>query len=723
MRSRWLISAFSRTLTLACSHPVHCRRFSSSATAAAATTAVAVKKVTKSNFEPALEDLRLRVREADFVAIDLEMTGITSAPWRDAFEFDRSDVRYLKVKDSAEKFAVVQFGVCPFRWDGAKGSFIAHPHNFYVFPRKELPVDGPSYEFLCQTTSIDFLAKYQFDFNACIHEGISYLSRAQEAEALQTLSSAYKDEFNNSLYNLEEHVEIPLLRTADLIFTERMKNRFHQWCDELIKSPAKNYRLEENSDSNKMQFQTVFFKMRPAVLLDGFSSHQLKLIRLVLRKHFKDLVYVRSVDENAMWKKIVVYTDSEEDKASLREVQEDLLRNTEARVRSAVGFRHVIDLLTSEEKLIVGHNCFLDIAHIYCKFFGPLPSSMVEFALAVHKNFPRIIDTRHLVNSSHVIQYLMKRSSKSLSSIFSLLCPRISSPSLHVASNSYVKVEVQADETGSSCFNSGAKHEAGYDAFMTGCVFAQACSHLGMKFELHSPSIDFSKNDKIQNYMNLLYPSWNSGTVIDLSTGIENPDSSYKRRYPQIVFSNIVLVWGFPSNIKPKDLKECVCKVFGPDSITLIFFVDSTAALIQFSKEDLVNEFLILKDNLESNDDPISVLHPLAKLLEGGNTHAANYETYRDICGSSISKVLFVDQAEAVGIRWKTKVENGSGETQKFASSSEITPGDNSPAVKQVIGKKNDPKRQSHHQVSCEDILDSLHASKLLFEKQVRSTR
>ena len=44
-------------------------------------------------------------------------------------------------------------------------------HNFYVFPRQEVPIDGPSYEFLWQTTSIEFLAKYQFDFNACIREG------------------------------------------------------------------------------------------------------------------------------------------------------------------------------------------------------------------------------------------------------------------------------------------------------------------------------------------------------------------------------------------------------------------------------------------------------------------------------------------------------------------------------------------------------------------------
>lgn len=86
-----------------------------------------LKTVTRSNFEPALETLRDYVRSADFVAVDLEMTGVVSAPWRESFEFDRNDVRYLKVKDSAEKFAVIQFGVCPFRWDSEKLSFTAHP--------------------------------------------------------------------------------------------------------------------------------------------------------------------------------------------------------------------------------------------------------------------------------------------------------------------------------------------------------------------------------------------------------------------------------------------------------------------------------------------------------------------------------------------------------------------------------------------------------------------
>lgn len=34
-------------------------------------------------------------------------------------------------------------------------------------------------------------------------------------------------------------------------------------------------------------------------------------------------------------------------------------RVAEMKIQAAIGFRHVIDLLSSEQKLIVGHNCFL----------------------------------------------------------------------------------------------------------------------------------------------------------------------------------------------------------------------------------------------------------------------------------------------------------------------------------------------------------------------------
>ncbi|KAG0468258.1 hypothetical protein HPP92_017586 [Vanilla planifolia] len=675
MNKPWLVlglRAFAQTLNR--SQYGRFRRFLCSngrATAGGAGNGMAVKKVTLSNFWSVLEDLRIRVRESDFVAIDLEMTGVTSAPWRDFFEFDRSDVRYLKVKDSAEKFAVAQFGVCTFRWDATQCSFVAHPLNFYIFPRQE-PFVGAAYEFLCQTTSISFLAKYQFDFNAYIREGMSYLSKAQEAEALQNLRSASENDLCSTSYNSYERVEIPTVRTSDLLFSERMKIRFHEWREGVLKYPE-DCTLEGKSCPNA-QFQTVFFKLRPAVMLNGFTSHKLKLIQWVLRKHFNDLRYICVSGENNSSQELVVYTDSKEDMASLmKEVKEDQLKCREVKIHFAVGFRHVIDLLSSEEKLIIGHNCFLDFAHIHSKFIGQLPSSMEEFTLSVNKNFPHIIDTKHLICSNHVIQYLMSKRSKSLSSAFSVLCPKIYSASQNSASSrSYVKVEVQADESGSSYWNSGAKHEAGYDAFMTGCVFAQACAHLGIEFEQDSLAMDLPRNEKLQNYINILYPSWNSGTVIDLRTGAERSDSGYKRKYPRIEFPNIALVWGFSSKLKPKDFEECLCKVFGSAAVISVFCLDRTAVLIQFSKKEFVDHFLVLKDALERDDGPISVLHPLAKLLDGGNTYAADYETYKEICGCSASKLMFAEQAEAMGIKWKTKIRTGSVEKGEIYSYTDI---------------------------------------------------
>ncbi|XP_042397157.1 uncharacterized protein LOC121987417 isoform X2 [Zingiber officinale] len=192
-------------------------------------------QVTRSNFNAALEGLRACVEESDFVVVDLEMTGVTSAPWRNSFEFDRSDVRYLKLKDSVEKFAVVQFGVCPFRWDSSKGSFFAHPHNFYIFPRNELPLHGPPDDFLCimQDTKskrcishnnkeqmldskpsfnllLDFLNKIGWFINLYKRSNLSHEIRRQggqkeEIEGMHAISSRMEEQIIERKKNLLLH--------------------------------------------------------------------------------------------------------------------------------------------------------------------------------------------------------------------------------------------------------------------------------------------------------------------------------------------------------------------------------------------------------------------------------------------------------------------------------------------------------------------------------------
>lgn len=262
---------------------------------------------------------------------------------------------------------------------------------------------------------------------------------------------------------------------------------------------------------------------------------------------------------------------------------------------------------------------------------------------------------------------------------------------------------------------------------MTGCVFAQMCNHLGIDFKLHSSLTQLAQNERLQKHMNLLYLSWNSGTLIDLARGAETMETDFrnqKRRYPKAVFENIVLIWGFPSNLKPRELRDCICKVFGSDSVTSIYYLDKTAAFIQFSKSEFVSDFLILKESLERRNDPISVLHPLAKLLEGGTTHAAIYNTYKQICSSPMSKVLFADQAEAAGIKLRTtEMHSGELESEKLDVGREsCLDNPNSDSVgKSTPGKKGNVGKDENRLLSCESILDSLYVNQSLVRKRTRT--
>lgn len=618
---------------------------------------VALKNVTKSNFEAALAELRRHVREADFVSIDLEMTGITSAPWRELFEFDRPDIQYLKIKDSAQKFAVVQFGVCPFRWDPHSSSFVAHPHNFYIFPRQE--ITGVSYDFLCQTSSLEFLAKYQFDFNTCINEGISYLSRSQEEEAMKRLDSVYKDEFPDLSTNLKNGSDMQLVRMADILFAERMKNVVGEWRSELLQGGNWGSEFQGSWNDRSQKFQTTFFETRPALVVNGLTSRQLKLIKLVTEKHFKDLAYVHVTGETSGRQPLIVYTDSTKDRDLLkREVKACQRKAAEMSIKAAIGFRHVIDLLSSERKLIVGHNCFLDIAHAYRKFIGPLPSTAEEFVSAVQTYFPSIIDTKVLLNSDDVLLRIMKKGSTSLSKAFGVLCLLPVAPtgtSTGVVDQPHVKVEVQVDNQRFSNWNSGAKHEAGYDAFMTGCVFFQACARLGIDFNAHAAGVDLLHNEKLQKYTNHLYLSWVNGDIIDLKTGKSSADS-VNHRHKKFTFSNMILLWGLPVKLKANDIRDCFYKAFGSGSLTSVHHLDATAAFVQFSKPELVSDFLEVKDSLERDNNPISVLHPLSRILETGCVRAATYETYKELCSSPLSEVLFADQAEKIKINGEDRL-------------------------------------------------------------------
>ncbi|CAG4979521.1 unnamed protein product [Colias eurytheme] len=125
-------------------------------------------EVTRKNFKESLPMVAASIEKADFLVIDAEFTGLING--RDVSVFDLPQEYYLTLLNGSTEFLLIQYGLCAFYWDDKEEHYMNDAYNFYLFPRSR---PGPEKMFLCQSSSLDFLASQGFDFNKLIREGKS----------------------------------------------------------------------------------------------------------------------------------------------------------------------------------------------------------------------------------------------------------------------------------------------------------------------------------------------------------------------------------------------------------------------------------------------------------------------------------------------------------------------------------------------------------------------
>lgn len=118
------------------------------------------------DFKETLPLIAESIKRADFLVIDAEFTGLING--RDVSIFDSPDEYYTTLLNGATEFLLIQYGLCAFYWDEKEKHYMNDAYNFYLFPRGR---PGPEKMFLCQSSSLDFLAAQGFDFNKVIKEG------------------------------------------------------------------------------------------------------------------------------------------------------------------------------------------------------------------------------------------------------------------------------------------------------------------------------------------------------------------------------------------------------------------------------------------------------------------------------------------------------------------------------------------------------------------------
>ncbi|KAG0283528.1 hypothetical protein BGZ96_012086 [Linnemannia gamsii] len=320
-------------------------------------------EILKEDFEAKLPLLQKAISQCDFISMDTEMSGLSTAAnsYRNP---DSLATRYSKVSNSAKEFLVVQLGICCFTWSDKLGAYEAQPFNFPCFPSNDDDAKSGERFFLSQSTSLEFLLKNHFDFNKWIRHGIPYLTRREEEEYI-----VKKTEKEKALANANQF-DIPIDDRNREFITSTIA-RVKEWLENSTEQSQRELTIPANN---------AFYR---------------RLVHQLIRTEFKgDLDSTSNAHERTM---------------TLRRMTETIRKEKEdAKIARPpkLNLRRVLDMISEAKKPLIGHNCFLDLMQLSQQFLWDLPFELDDWKRALSLEWKTVIDTKHLATHPLIKQHL-----------------------------------------------------------------------------------------------------------------------------------------------------------------------------------------------------------------------------------------------------------------------------------------------------------------------------
>ncbi|XP_053712564.1 poly(A)-specific ribonuclease PARN [Synchiropus splendidus] len=489
-------------------------------------------EVTRTNFKECLNTVYAAIEEADFLAIDGEFSGISDGPNVSALTngLDTPEERYTKLKKHSMDFLLFQFGLCTFKYDQKESKYVTKTFNFYIFP-KPFNRTSPDIKFICQSSSIDFLASQGFDFNKVFCHGIPYLNQEEEAQ-------------------LREQAEERRNQQANGVGTP-------SFISPSSKGPA-NVPEEHKEFINKVvgKIEALFTSAEKTVDLEPCTGFQRKLIYQTLNWKFPKGIHVETVETEKKERYIQVSKVDDEER---KKIEQQKLEKEQEELNDAVGFSRVIHAISKSSKLVVGHNMLLDVMHTIHQFCCPLPEDLQDFKEVTMCIFPRLLDTKLMASTQPFKELITNTSLAELEKQLKE-CP-FKPPEVEAAEGfpSYTTAQEQL-------------HEAGYDAYITGLCFISMANYLG-SFLTPPKSYISARSKLIEPFFNKLFLM----RIIDIPyLNISGPDLQPKRDH--------VLYVTFPKEWKTSDLYQ-LFSAFGNIQVS---WMDDTSAFVSLSQTDQV---------------------------------------------------------------------------------------------------------------------------------------
>ena len=284
-------------------------------------------EVTRDNFETLLPEIYLLIDRAAFISFDCEFTALNpdAESWRSLF--DDISRRYAKLSRPAVHSIINQLGLSIFQQDPTNNTFTARTFNLFVSPRSLASVDET---FVCSTSSLEFLMRYNFDFNKFLYQGVSYLNDHTENQLRADLRGGLLLESGER--------NIPL---QDEDWIRQICSQLSQWIHTRSVWPENFHDFSFSSFSKVGDEQELDIKqVVPFILHLEIRAKFSRLWTFSVGKKF--LVRVVSADQR---------------KAMEEEESEKVL--AEEMIQEMIGVAKVIRHLAQSGKPIIGHNCLL----------------------------------------------------------------------------------------------------------------------------------------------------------------------------------------------------------------------------------------------------------------------------------------------------------------------------------------------------------------------------
>lgn len=436
---------------------------------------MAVTVVTKDNFSNLLPSILHHIKDAEFITFDTELTGLTTSPGSRYFYYDDPNDRYRKLKDSATSFGVLQFGLCAFKPNGSSSSnanatkspshstYTTTAWSFHLFPGATSSGSTNDYrKWTLQLSSILFLRENGFDFNKTFLEGVSYLSRAEEADMRQRQAALVA---RSSGATASTHAEEVPLKDDDVLFLEDTVRIIQEWIDSEDPNKDKNPDKDKDRDKEALMINTTATASiskddNQSLLLPPCNSFQRLILYQQLPKRFPEITVKKTTLPTTKETRLsVAFTDATQRQQAIEEETAAF----ETNLMELIGFRRLVDAILTKGCPLIGHNCWLDICHLYQKFIGPLPGDWSAFQSEWEQlGGGPVFDTKLLAAKAIAEGWirLPEGSSSSLETLATMTDDR----------NAWGGVRVPID--GGKTRNKKQQfHDAGFDAYCTGKVF------------------------------------------------------------------------------------------------------------------------------------------------------------------------------------------------------------------------------------------------------------